>query len=50
MKPDFGSAWTLIGHEYIELRSFTQAINAYNKGTNLDPNDSRAWFGLGSAT
>ena len=47
MKPDFISAWTLIGHEYLELRNFTQAIHSYHKGTTLDPNDCRAWFGLG---
>lgn len=49
MKPDFISAWALIGHEYIELRSFAQAINAYHKGISLDPTDCRAWFGLGQA-
>jgi len=49
MKPDFISAWTLIGHEYLELRNFTQAIHSYHKGTTLDPNDCRAWFGLGQA-
>ena len=49
MKPDFISAWALIGHEYIELRSFAQAINAYHKGISLDPTDCRAWFGLGNA-
>ena len=47
MKPDFISARTLIGHEYLELRNFTQAIHSYHKGTTLDPNDCRAWFGLG---
>ena len=49
MKPDFISAWTLIGHEYIEMRNFAEAISSYHKGINLDPTDSRAWFGLGQA-
>jgi len=49
MKPDFISAWTLIGHEYIEMRNFAEAISSYHKGINLDPSDSRAWFGLGQA-
>ena len=49
MKPDFISGWTLIGHEYLELRNFTQAIHSYHKGTTLDPNDYRAWFGVGKS-
>ena len=49
MKPDFISAWTLIGHEYIEMRNFAEAISSYHKGISLDPSDSRAWFGLGQA-
>lgn len=49
LKPNFFGAWTLIGHEYIELRNFSQAINAYRMAIAENQNDFRAWFGLGQA-
>ena len=49
MKPNFFGAWTLIGHEYVELRNFSQAINAYRMAIAENQNDFRAWFGLGQA-
>ena len=49
MKPNFFGAWTLIGHEYVELRNFSQAINAYRMAISANQKDYRAWFGLGQA-
>eukprot|EP00126_Sphaerothecum_destruens_P006285 Sdes_comp19296_c0_seq3m10362 len=40
-------AWTLIGHEYIELKNTPSAIEAYRKATEINARDYRAWYGLG---
>jgi len=49
LKPNFLGAWTLIGHEYLELRNFSQACNAYRMAISGNQNDYRAWYGLGQA-
>ncbi|KAI4371024.1 hypothetical protein MLD38_019302 [Melastoma candidum] len=43
------SAWTLIGHEYIEMKNIAAAIEAYRRAVDLSPCDYRAWYGLGQA-
>jgi anaphase-promoting complex subunit 8 len=42
-------AWTLMGHEYIELKNTFAAIEVYNRALELNPKDYRAWYGLGQA-
>ena len=51
------AAWTLLGHEYLELKNTHAAVEAYRRAvgifflymTNKDLNrsDYRAWYGLG---
>lgn len=45
----FLAAWTLIGHEYLELKKVANAIDAYNHAVKIDNTDFRAWYGLGQA-
>lgn len=46
---DYLSAWTLMGHEYIELKNTHAAIESYRAAVDLSPRDFRAWYGLGQA-
>ena len=41
------SAWTLMGHEYVEMKNPNAAIEAYRRAVDLDSRDFRAWYGLG---
>ncbi|KAG4085759.1 anaphase promoting complex subunit 8 [Neocallimastix lanati (nom. inval.)] len=41
------SAWTLMGHEYIELKNTQAAIESYRRAIDLSQRDYRAWYGLG---
>ena len=41
------SAWTLLGHEYMELKNTEAAIEAYRKALDSNSRDYRAWYGLG---
>ncbi|RCV07612.1 hypothetical protein SETIT_1G258700v2 [Setaria italica] len=41
------SAWTLMGHEYVELKNTPAAIDAYRRAVDINPRDFRAWYGLG---
>lgn len=45
----FVAAWTLVGHEYLELKNTPGAIEAYRKAIDIDPRDHRAWYGMGQA-
>lgn len=45
----FGFAWTLIGHEFVELENISAAIAAYTKAYEANPRDFRALYGLGRA-
>ncbi len=45
----FLAAWTLIGHEFLELQRVPNAIDAYNHAVKIDNKDFRAWYGLGQA-
>ncbi|KAI8114045.1 hypothetical protein M9434_002171 [Picochlorum sp. BPE23] len=40
-------AWTLMGHEFVELKNPPAAIEAYRKAVAINPSDYRAWYGLG---
>jgi len=41
------AAWTLMGHEYVELKNTAAAVAAYRRVVDLDPTDYRGWYGLG---
>lgn len=41
------SAWTLMGHEYVELKNSPAAVEAYRRAVEINPRDYRAWYGLG---
>ena len=43
----FLSAWTLMGHEYVELKNTAAAVDAYRHAVDINPKDYRAWYGLG---
>lgn len=49
LRPSYYDAWTLIGHEYIELRNFSQGIHSYRMAIAGNEQDHRAWYGLGQA-
>uniref|UniRef100_A0A7S3STY6 Cdc23 domain-containing protein n=1 Tax=Emiliania huxleyi TaxID=2903 RepID=A0A7S3STY6_EMIHU len=44
---NFLSAWTLMGHEYVELKNTAAAVDAYRRAVEIDAKDYRAWYGLG---
>lgn len=43
------SAWTLMGHEFIELKNTHAAIESYRRAVDANKRDFRAWYGLGQA-
>ncbi|KEH43881.1 putative acetyltransferase A, auxiliary subunit [Medicago truncatula] len=43
------SAWTLMGHEFVEMKNTPAAVNAYRRAVEIDPCDYRALYGLGQA-
>ena len=45
----FVPAWTLMGHEYLEMKNVSAAIESYRTAVDADPTDFRAWYGLGQA-
>ena len=45
----FLSAWTLMGHEYVEMKNTHAAIESYRRAVDLNRKDYRAWYGLGQA-
>ena len=45
--PSFLSAWTLMGHEFIELKNSNAAVACYRKAVLLSEREYRAWYGLG---
>ncbi|ESN90559.1 hypothetical protein HELRODRAFT_96551 [Helobdella robusta] len=47
LDPNYLSAWTLMGHEFMELKSTSAAILAYRKAIDVNKKDYRAWYGLG---
>lgn len=44
---NFLSAWTLMGHEYVELKNTQAAIECYRRAVDVNRRDFRAWYGLG---
>lgn len=47
LNPKFLSAWTLMGHEFVEMKNTPAAIDAYRRAVDINPRDYRAWYGLG---
>ncbi|RMZ83981.1 hypothetical protein DV737_g1293, partial [Chaetothyriales sp. CBS 132003] len=45
----FVAAWTLMGHEYIELKNTHAALESYRRAVDVERKDYRAWYGLGQA-
>jgi len=43
----YQAAWTLMGHEYLELRNTHAAIECYRRAVDINRKDFRAWHGLG---
>ncbi|KAG0375113.1 Anaphase-promoting complex subunit 23 [Mortierella sp. AD032] len=43
----YSSAWTLLGHEYMEMKNAYAAVEAYRRAVDYDQRDFRAWNGLG---
>ncbi|SCU99436.1 LAFA_0G24058g1_1 [Lachancea sp. 'fantastica'] len=43
------SAWTLMGHEFVELKNSHAAIECYRRAVDINPRDFKAWYGLGQA-
>ncbi|KAG2226456.1 hypothetical protein INT45_014200 [Circinella minor] len=46
---DYHLAWTLLGHDYIELKNMHSAIECYRRAIDVNSRDYRAWYGLGQA-
>jgi anaphase-promoting complex subunit 8 len=42
-------AWCLIGHEFLEVKNHSCAIEAYRRAIDTDPRDARSWYSLGQA-
>ncbi|KAF1809638.1 anaphase-promoting complex subunit CDC23 [Eremomyces bilateralis CBS 781.70] len=43
----FAGAWTLMGHEYVEMKNTHAAIESYRRAVEINRRDYRAWYGLG---
>ena len=43
---NFLSAWTLMGHEFVEMRNTPAAAQVYRVAVDINPNDYRAWYVL----
>lgn len=43
------SAWTLMGHEFVELKNSHAAIESYRRAVDSNSKDFKAWYGLGQA-
>ena len=37
------SAWTLMGHEYVEMKNTNGAVECYRRAVDINQNDYRAW-------
>lgn len=48
LNPDHLNSWTLIGHEYLEMKSIEKALQAYRFAISINKRDCRAWLGLGN--
>lgn len=44
---NFLPAWTLMGHEYMEIKNTHAAIESYRRVVDINRKDYKAWYGLG---
>ena len=49
LDPNYLPAWTLMGHEFVELKNPAGAMDAYQRAVGINPRDYRAWYGLGQS-
>ncbi|KRX77041.1 Cell division cycle protein 23 -like protein, partial [Trichinella sp. T6] len=47
LDPNSCNAWTLLGHEGLELRNYISSSQAYSRALEIDPRDYRVWYSLG---
>lgn len=47
LNPNYLAAWTLMGHEYMEMKNTSFAIQSYRQAIEVNRRDYRAWYGLG---
>ncbi|CAJ0566126.1 unnamed protein product, partial [Mesorhabditis spiculigera] len=47
--PRYTYAYTLLGHELIEIDDMDNAKQAFRRALSINPNDYRSWYGLGMA-
>lgn len=47
LNPRYLSAWTLMGHEFMEMKNTNAAIQSYRQAIEVNRRDYRAWYGLG---
>ncbi|XP_077493913.1 uncharacterized protein LOC144104653 [Amblyomma americanum] len=47
LNPNYFAAWTLMGHEYMEMKNTNAAIQSYRQAIEVNRRDYRAWYGLG---
>ncbi|XP_075212921.1 anaphase-promoting complex subunit 8-like [Lycorma delicatula] len=47
LNPLYLSAWTLMGHEFMEMKNTNAAIQSYRQAIEVNRRDYRAWYGLG---
>ncbi|CAN7993749.1 unnamed protein product [Ixodes pacificus] len=47
LNPTYFAAWTLMGHEYMEMKNTSAAVQAYRQAVEVNWRDYRAWYGLG---
>lgn len=48
LHPEDYNSWTVIGHEYSEMKCFDKALQAYRFAISINKRDCRAWLGLGN--
>ncbi|KAL8140764.1 hypothetical protein V2J09_006785 [Rumex salicifolius] len=49
LNKNYLTAWTLMGHEFVEIKNTAAAVDAYRRAVDINPCDYRAWYGLGQA-
>ena len=47
LNPQYLAGWTLMGHEYMEMKNTNAAIQCYRQAIEVNRRDYRAWYGLG---
>ena len=45
--PNFAYAYTLLGHEYVNIEELDKALSCYRSAVRVDPRHYNAWYGIG---